>query len=121
MKPGRNDPCPCGSGRKYKHCCLPKAEAIAPEEIGWRRVRRATETLGSDLVREAAHHFGEAGLDEAWDEFNRFEGEEPFDPDSPFVTLFFSWFLCSASTKCSNVAADKACGCATCCSVPRST
>lgn len=18
---GRNDPCPCGSGRKYKHCC----------------------------------------------------------------------------------------------------
>lgn len=22
MKVGRNDPCPCGSGRKYKHCCL---------------------------------------------------------------------------------------------------
>lgn len=21
-KIGRNDPCPCGSGRKYKHCCL---------------------------------------------------------------------------------------------------
>lgn len=21
-KPGRNDPCPCGSGRKYKRCCL---------------------------------------------------------------------------------------------------
>jgi preprotein translocase subunit SecA len=20
-KVGRNDPCPCGSGRKYKHCC----------------------------------------------------------------------------------------------------
>ena len=20
MKPGRNDPCPCGSGKKYKHC-----------------------------------------------------------------------------------------------------
>jgi uncharacterized protein YecA (UPF0149 family) len=19
---GRNDPCPCGSGRKYKKCCL---------------------------------------------------------------------------------------------------
>jgi uncharacterized protein len=19
---GRNEPCPCGSGRKYKHCCL---------------------------------------------------------------------------------------------------
>ncbi|HEX2852150.1 MAG TPA: YchJ family protein [Opitutaceae bacterium] len=21
-KVGRNDPCPCGSGKKYKHCCL---------------------------------------------------------------------------------------------------
>jgi hypothetical protein len=21
-KPGRNDPCPCGSGKKYKRCCL---------------------------------------------------------------------------------------------------
>ncbi|MEQ1527033.1 MAG: tetratricopeptide repeat protein, partial [Gallionella sp.] len=21
MKPNRNDPCPCGSGKKYKHCC----------------------------------------------------------------------------------------------------
>jgi SEC-C motif len=21
MPPGRNDPCPCGSGRKYKKCC----------------------------------------------------------------------------------------------------
>jgi len=20
-KPGRNDPCPCGSGKKYKECC----------------------------------------------------------------------------------------------------
>jgi SEC-C motif-containing protein len=24
-KPGRNEPCPCGSGKKYKHCCLLKA------------------------------------------------------------------------------------------------
>ena len=22
LKIGRNDPCPCGSGRKYKKCCL---------------------------------------------------------------------------------------------------
>lgn len=22
LKPGRNEPCPCGSGRKYKACCL---------------------------------------------------------------------------------------------------
>ncbi len=25
--PGRNDPCHCGSGKKYKLCCLDKDEA----------------------------------------------------------------------------------------------
>jgi len=24
IKLGRNDPCPCGSGKKYKKCCLLK-------------------------------------------------------------------------------------------------
>ena len=28
-KIGRNDPCPCGSGKKYKHCCLGKKAADA--------------------------------------------------------------------------------------------
>jgi len=23
-EPGRNDPCPCESGKKYKHCCIDK-------------------------------------------------------------------------------------------------
>ena len=29
--PGRNDPCHCGSGKKYKQCCLEKDEAVARE------------------------------------------------------------------------------------------
>ena len=28
---GRNEPCHCGSGRKYKQCCLDKDEAAARE------------------------------------------------------------------------------------------
>ncbi len=28
-EPGRNDPCPCGSGRKYKQCCAEKDRALA--------------------------------------------------------------------------------------------
>lgn len=24
---GRNDPCPCGSGKKYKHCCMRKGRS----------------------------------------------------------------------------------------------
>lgn len=38
--PGRNDPCPCGSGRKYKKCCghpAPRAEGRAGSKRG--RVR----------------------------------------------------------------------------------
>jgi SEC-C motif len=27
-RPGRNEPCHCGSGRKYKHCCLAKDEEL---------------------------------------------------------------------------------------------
>ena len=26
-KPGRNDPCHCGSGQKYKKCCLAKDDS----------------------------------------------------------------------------------------------
>lgn len=28
-KVGRNHPCPCGSGRKYKHCCEAKADRMS--------------------------------------------------------------------------------------------
>ena len=30
MKVGRNEPCPCGSGKKYKHCCLNKDADAMP-------------------------------------------------------------------------------------------
>ena len=31
VKTGRNDPCPCGSGRKYKHCCgSPGSAGVSP-------------------------------------------------------------------------------------------
>jgi len=31
IKVGRNDPCPCGSGKKFKRCCLAKAEVVRPK------------------------------------------------------------------------------------------
>ena len=31
-KIGRNDPCPCGSGKKYKHCCLVKEKTNIHEK-----------------------------------------------------------------------------------------
>lgn len=32
MKIGRNDPCPCGSGKKYKRCCYDRNDYI-PSEV----------------------------------------------------------------------------------------
>lgn len=29
-KVGRNDPCPCGSGKKYKQCCEKKEHTLSP-------------------------------------------------------------------------------------------
>ncbi len=31
-KVGRNDPCPCGSGKKYKKCCLPAQQSRQPAQ-----------------------------------------------------------------------------------------
>lgn len=37
----RNDPCPCGSGRKYKQCCLPthRPRSVDPRSHGAPRIR----------------------------------------------------------------------------------
>jgi SEC-C motif len=35
MKPQRNDPCPCGSGKKYKKCCLPKERDQQTGDSPW--------------------------------------------------------------------------------------
>lgn len=44
---GRNDPCPCGSGRKYKQCCQPKDQAAQVRHLS---VRRDEELLWARLV-----------------------------------------------------------------------
>jgi hypothetical protein len=91
---GRNDPCHCGSGKKYKHCHLPIEEAPRPGDITWRRVQAATADLATPLLRAATSHFGPTGLDEAWAEFNVwYDEEDVFDPDSPYLPLFMPWFF----------------------------
>ncbi len=49
MKVGRNDPCPCGSGKKYKKCCLAKDEAAARQAAQERATAlRSVEPLAGD-------------------------------------------------------------------------
>ena len=48
-KPGRNDPCHCGSGAKYKKCCLPKDEATEREGLAEAQRRREEPPAGRRL------------------------------------------------------------------------
>src|SRR5208337_1195140 len=48
-KPGRNDPCPCGSGDKYKKCCLPKEEGVEREQLAKVEARRTESAAAHRL------------------------------------------------------------------------
>ncbi len=56
----RNAPCPCGSGRKYKKCCLPADEAAHAERQPTRPVHESDERLVARLTRFAMREFGDA-------------------------------------------------------------
>src|SRR5688572_27618025 len=50
---GRNDPCPCGSGRKYKRCCLDRRTADGADERPAGGFPRGQLTLLIDTPRGA--------------------------------------------------------------------
>jgi uncharacterized protein YecA (UPF0149 family) len=52
---GRNEPCPCGSGRKYKQCCLDKDEAKARKARAKEAEKAAKE---AEKARKAAEKAG---------------------------------------------------------------
>jgi hypothetical protein len=57
-RPGRNEPCHCGSGRKYKQCCLEKdnAEASAARKAAADAVQQSSavsETPDAATVKRA--------------------------------------------------------------------
>jgi tetratricopeptide (TPR) repeat protein len=47
-KTGRNDPCPRGSGQKYKRCCLPRDDAAAAERARASERQAAAAMLAPD-------------------------------------------------------------------------
>jgi len=63
---GRNDPCPCGSGRKFRHCCLRVRDVEDNLRV---RLRSAEGVLVPALFSYATQEFGRDFFDEAWDEF----------------------------------------------------
>ncbi len=100
MKVGRNDPCPCGSGKKYKHCCLAgSAQASqAPQNVIWRRLRRVLEGHPKRLAAFTQDVYGLTAFEEAWAEFRCWEtDEDTFNEESPLAAPFLLWcFHCWA-------------------------
>ncbi len=91
---GRNDPCPCGSGLKYKKCCLPKEEG-SPEKRH-RIMVRAEERLRDKIHRFACSSRFDDDLAEAFRIY--FDGKYDIkDPDEspPEVAQirFYDWYL----------------------------
>jgi tetratricopeptide (TPR) repeat protein len=63
-KPGRNDPCPCGSGQKYKRCCLTK-----DQEVESAALKAAAEARAAEAVQDERDFYG--ADDEEEDELTR--------------------------------------------------
>ena len=50
VKIGRNHPCPCGSGKKYKHCCL-TAEQFAKPAVQAQDAPTIVPTLKAEIAK----------------------------------------------------------------------
>ncbi|WP_347331320.1 YecA family protein [Marinimicrobium locisalis] len=91
-KTGRNDPCPCGSGRKYKKCCLPK-QAPPVSDLSRQRLRKTEGTLVEPMLAHAKEVYGQNFMIAAWEEFT-VGYDWPLSEDTPEVeTIFLPWVL----------------------------
>jgi hypothetical protein len=92
MKVGRNQPCPCGSGKKYKKCCLGKEKVSS--ELLYRRIGEAHDRLAHRLMRYGYEEFGQNALGVALDEFLGWPEEGLSDEDlADHQPLFYPWFI----------------------------
>ena len=91
-KIGRNDPCPCGSGKKYKKCCLLKEQVPTVTRLV---LLKASEDLLGQLLKyfRKTHEIeGVDGIEEAWEDFSGYNQESSFD-ESPYEEMFVRWML----------------------------
>src|SRR5215207_6992599 len=91
-KIGRNDPCPCGSGKKYKQCHLPIEEAAAAEQL---RLRRSVDTLLPKIITAAQAQVGAipAAFDRFWNgKYTPEQLEDLDDLEGRGGERFLTWF-----------------------------
>jgi len=90
---GRNDPCPCGSGRKFKHCCL---RLLDDEAAAKTRLRTAEGVLVPALFAYAIDQFGDEFFAEAWAEFFLWDSvPDDVGESREFGTTFDPFFVFS--------------------------
>ena len=77
MPLGRNDPCPCGSGKKYKKChglSAPASSTARPGVAHARALKSAEVAFSERLQRFALARFGPARIEQAFDAYLGVEG-----------------------------------------------
>jgi hypothetical protein len=61
---GRNDPCPCGSGKKFKKCCLGKNDLVPRDDAPLPGPRRFAEPALADVFSDDDEFLDDEFLDE---------------------------------------------------------
>jgi hypothetical protein len=91
-KPGRNDPCWCGSGKKYKKCHLQADEESEREQAKREPEEELFGTAWGQLLDAAANYYSSAETKRA---IERFIGEPADDitGDTLAELGFFDWFV----------------------------
>ncbi len=77
MKAGRNDPCPCGSGKKYKKCCMEKD--LASEREQKTRIIEAPQANEKKRYNLVDNAFDLEDID--YEEFDDFDEDEEDDEE----------------------------------------
>jgi hypothetical protein len=88
-KLGRNDLCSCGSGKKYKHCCL--ANAVSAD-VFWSSVNSENHELTKLLMAFAIKRFAQ-DIEDAWEDFHFGVTDSDYAPGNDLETIFMPYFL----------------------------
>lgn len=90
-KTGRNDPCPCGSGKKYKHCCLRNETAGKSAAMGR---DRAWDTMMDKLLDFSRESRFQAELVMAFELFwnKTYEIDQVSSLEPARVMDFLDWY-----------------------------
>lgn len=92
LRANRNDPCPCGSGKKYKNCCMRQDQIAASREAN---LTVAEAALLTALYRYAQGPEFQNDLAQAFEVYwgGRYDYRSVTDDDAEDMRRAIEWFL----------------------------